>query len=70
MNNYSKAYYVSVWDDGIEIRTACQFNPETRDVTDIESVDVAGLETLLEEYIELLNGTIVTEGFTVDGEPY
>ena len=70
MNNYSKAYYVSVWDDGTEIRTVCQFNPDTRDVTDIECVDVAGLDILMEEYVELLDGTIIHEGFTVDGEPY
>ena len=61
------ATYVSVWDGGEEIRTSCQFNPQTKHATDIESADVDGmdLEILDEEYIELTNGEII-KTFTTD----
>lgn len=64
-----KATYVSVWDGSTEIRTVCEFNPTTKDVTDIESVEVDGLdlEILFEEYIELPNGEKIVD-FTIDGE--
>lgn len=46
-----KAYYVSVWDGGTEIRTSCDYNPETNDVTNIEQCeDVGDLDVLEEEY--------------------
>lgn len=62
------ATYVSVWDNGDEtIRSSCKFNPETKEVTDIESVNVDELDLnyLDEEYIELPNGEIV-KTFTTD----
>ena len=62
-----KATYVSVWDGSTEIRTSCEFNPETKDVTEIESVDVEGIDVLFEQYVELPSGEIVKE-FTIDGE--
>lgn len=63
-----KAKYVSVWDDGIEIRTNCEYNPVTNDVTNIESVSGEGLENLEREYVELPNGTeIKRKDFTIDG---
>lgn len=66
-----KATYVSVWDGGIEIKTACNYNPETKDVTDVESSDVEGLDLdwLDEEYILLDNGEKITQ-FTLEGEEY
>lgn len=52
-----KATYVSVWDDGIEVRSGCMFNKETYDVSDIEMVDLQGVDILIDEYIELSDGT-------------
>jgi hypothetical protein len=62
-----KAIYVSVWDGSTEIRSSCEFNPETKDVTNIESVDVDGIDICFEEFIELPTGEIIKE-FTIDGE--
>lgn len=70
------AVYVSKWDNGSEeVRSACQFNPETKEVTDIEVVDVDDLDLnyLDEEYVELPNGEIVKTFHTdernvVDGQ--
>jgi hypothetical protein len=67
-----EAIYVSVWDNGDNtFRTKCQFNPETKDVTDIEQADVEGIDLnyLDEEYIELPNGEQVKE-FTIEGEEH
>ena len=64
-----KATYVSVWDGGIEIISTCEYDPETKDVTDIESVEVNGLDYLEEEYILLPNGERINrEDFTIEGE--
>lgn len=60
------ATFVSIWDGGTEIRTACKFNPKTNDATDIELVDINGLDILDEQYIELHNGEII-KNFTIDG---
>lgn len=63
-----KATYVSVWDGGIDIRTNCEYDPITKDVTDIESVDVGGLEVLEGEYIELPDGTVIDrKDYSIDG---
>lgn len=65
-----KVIYVSVWDGGQDVRTSCDYNPETKDVTNIESVDVNGLDVCEREYIELPDGTeIERDDFTIDGEP-
>ena len=62
-----KATYVSVWDGDTTISTSCEFNPETNDVTDIESVDVEGLDILFEQYVELPNGDVI-KNFTIEGD--
>lgn len=44
------AYFISVWDGGVTLTTACNYNPETKVVSDIDSVDV-DVEILEEEYV-------------------
>ena len=62
-----EAIYVSVWDGGIEVRSKCQYDTETYNVTDIYSVDVDGLDICEREYIELPDGTIIERtDFTID----
>lgn len=64
-----KATYVSVWDNGSDrVISSCEFNPETKEVTDIEVVDVDDLDLnyLDEEYIELPTGEIIKD-FIRDG---
>ena len=46
-----KATYTSVWDGGIEVTTACQYNPDTKTVTDIEDSGVEGVECLEDEFV-------------------
>ena len=64
--------YVSVWDGGTEIRTSALFNPETKLVHDIETVegvdeDGEEVEILDREYIELESGEIIEEpGFILE----
>lgn len=45
------ATFVSVWDDGIEIKTSCKVNTETREVFDIEETYVDGLGIVNEECV-------------------
>lgn len=55
-----KAKFVSVWDDTIVLSTTCNVNLETKEVFDIAQVEADGLDTLTEEYIELMeNGKSV-----------
>lgn len=55
-----KATYVTVWDSGLEIRTECAYDPQTLNVSNIESVDIeVGDDTLDREYVELPDGTII-----------
>ena len=64
-----KAIFVSKWDNGDSVfRTSCNFNPETKEVTDIENTDenIDDLYYLDEEYIELPNGEIIKD-FNYDG---
>lgn len=65
------AIFVSVWDDGIEIRSKCMYNPQTKNVTDIDSMDIDGrnLDILNEEYVELTDGKHV-KNFTIEGEEH
>jgi len=64
-----EAIYVSVWDGGTEISTKCNFDPQTKNVTDVESADVDGLDSLDREYIILPDGTeIERKDFLLDGE--
>lgn len=61
------ATFVSVWDGGIEIRSHCEFNPISKEVTDIDIAEVDGLETLEDEYVELPDGTEIRD-FLIEGE--
>ena len=62
------ATFVSVWDGGTEIVSACQYDPLTKDVTDIDSVDVEDMDLdILDEQYVLFNGDKITE-FTIEGE--
>jgi hypothetical protein len=50
--------YTSVWDGGIEVCSTAEYNPETREVTCIETVDPEFEVDILErEYITLPDGT-------------
>lgn len=71
-----KAIHVGIWEGSTEtgtscefkLRASCEFNPETKDVTDIEPVEVDGLiDILKDEFIELPDGTIVRD-YTIDGK--
>lgn len=53
------ATYVSVWDNGLEIRTNCQWDPQKHVATLVKSVDVAGVDMLTREYVELPDGTTI-----------
>ena len=66
------ATYVSSWDNGDNVfRTNCKFNPETNEVSDVESADVEGIQLYYvdEEYVELSNGETVRD-FVLDGTEY
>lgn len=52
------ATFTSVWDGGVAVTTNCKVNLETREVFDIEPVDIDGVDTLDEEYV------------TIDGKNY
>lgn len=45
--------FVSVWDDGVEVRTKAKYDVKNNVVFDIESTDGDYVEVLLDEYIEL-----------------
>ena len=55
-----KATYISIWD-GIEISSNCEYDKNTNTVSDIDSIDVQGIENLQEEYIELEDGSKITD---------
>lgn len=50
-----KGEYVSVWDGGHEVTSACTVDPRTRKVEVEHTSDVAGLETMEREFV-VLNG--------------
>lgn len=52
-----KATFVSVWDFGIEVKSDCEYDPESKTVSDIELVHVDGLDMCITEYILLPDGT-------------
>lgn len=56
-----KATYTSVWDGGINVETACEYDSETKVCTDIEDSGVTGVETLEDEYVTLPDGTELRE---------
>jgi hypothetical protein len=52
-----KVTYVSVWD-GDRIETAADYNPETKQVTNIQTIDIDNdYNTCEREFIELSDGT-------------
>jgi hypothetical protein len=65
-----KATYVSRWDGNTLIKTSCQYDPKTSEVTDVEaSEDAYNIYTLEEEYIELPDGTEIRD-FICGGEVF
>lgn len=66
---FKPATYVSVWDGGTEIETSCEFNPETKEVKNIESTDedIEDLDILDEEYI-IFNGEVVKDFYDLDND--
>lgn len=66
-SNIVRATYVSVWDGGREVRTACEYNKRTTEVSEVQSVDVEGLDILDEEYIELDSGEVIKTFINEDG---
>ena len=61
-----KAKYVSVWDGGVEVKSNCDYNPTNKEVSNIETIDIDGLDILDDEYILLPDGTEVRD-FVVEG---
>ena len=62
----TKATYVSVWDGGIEVKTPCTYNGETKVVSDIEVAEIDGLDMLDDEFIVLPSGTIIRDFINED----
>lgn len=50
---FKPATYSSVWDNGDELITNCLYNPETKEVKDIENADADAeeLNILMDEYV-------------------
>jgi hypothetical protein len=53
--------FVSVWDDNIEIKSDCQYDEETKVVSEIEVVEANGLEICHDEYVLLSDGTEIRD---------
>jgi len=53
------ATYVSVWDEDTEIRTECKWDTVKKVAFDVATVEVSGVEVLVREYVELLDGTTI-----------
>ncbi len=56
MSNEATVKFVSIWDEGTKIRANSKYNPETKEISDVQEMNVDGLEVLEQEYIELPNG--------------
>ena len=67
------AVYVSVWDGGHAVETACKVNRQTGEVFDVEVSDgnADGLDVLEEEYVRFADGTkcLVVDGYLDDRWP-
>ena len=61
--NTIKSKYVTVWDGGTEITTNCNYNPDTKIVSDIEMVEV---DILDDEYVLLPDGTEIRDFINED----
>lgn len=48
------ATFTSVWDGGYEVITNCKVNMETKEIFDIETVDI-NVDILEEEYVTINN---------------
>lgn len=60
-----KAKYISIWDGGVEVKTSCDFDPETKIVSNIEVAEIEGLDMLEKEFVELENGEVI-EDFEIE----
>ena len=45
------AIFESIWDDRITIQTFCKVNMDTKEVFNIEKVNIEGLEILMDESV-------------------
>lgn len=61
-----KAKYVSVWDGGTTVTTNCQYNPQTKVVSEIESSDIEGLDICEDEYLILEDGAEIRDFINED----
>jgi hypothetical protein len=61
-----KAKYVSVWDGGTTVTTNCEYDPQTKVVSDIGSAEVEGLDMLDDEYVLLPDGTEIRDFINED----
>lgn len=60
MKNIIKGKFISVWDDGIEIKTNCKINLKTKEVFDIQLSEVGEeLEILNEQFVQYTVNNIV-----------
>lgn len=48
-----KATYTSVWDGGNMVTSDCEVNTETKEVFNIETVNISGLEILEREFVTI-----------------
>lgn len=56
-----KAKYTSVWDGGVNITTNCDYDPKTKKVSNIETVDPGKVQHLDDEFITLPDDTEVRD---------
>ena len=52
-----RAIYTSVWDDSEEVATTCEYDPQTKTASDIETVETEEDGICTREYISLADGT-------------
>lgn len=45
------AIFESIWDDGLSVQTSCKVNIDTKEVFNIEKVNIEGLEILMDESV-------------------
>lgn len=65
------AIYVSIWDEDIKISSSCKIDLSTKEVTDVEQINVEELDLnfVTEEFIELPDGSLIKD-FILDGTKY
>lgn len=52
-----KATYTSIWDGDIALHSNAEYNSDMGTIEVLEKINVSGLNSLDEEYIELKDGT-------------